>query len=403
MIIFFLFLSFDCYGLVLGVTQLSKNFFDSLLKRKNYSIGLVANQTSRLDKNKSSLDFLIEKEIPISKLFAPEHGYYGTMKASLTIVNTIEKKTGLPIISLYDPKKTKIIDPKIFDQLDALIFDLQDIGMRHYTYISVLYRIMESLVGTTLFLIVCDRPNPLGGMMEGPLVDQGLQSYISITSIPLKHGMTIGELALYFNQRYFDNKVLLSVIPLKKYKRKFSEYMFLAPLSININNKQSIYGYSFLGLVGEIKPFDVGVGRKEAFTLLALPEGYIDKKIWSLIEDLLNHNGIKTTFVIYYNNELKKKYEGFSLVINDPTKIDTTNLVTSLVFLLQDNKIKISYGPYANHVFGRQFFQEEKIQLSYNRIANDLKKFYSTAKNCFLYKPWPQVRSVSALSNHYCK
>lgn len=101
------------------------------------------------------------------------------------------------------------------DLVDILIFDIQDVGMRHFTYISLLYKVMEAAKTFDKPLIVCDRPNPLGGLMEGPLVEPSLISFISIAPVPLRHGMTIGELALYFNRYQMNNSVSLHVAKMK--------------------------------------------------------------------------------------------------------------------------------------------------------------------------------------------
>jgi uncharacterized protein YbbC (DUF1343 family) len=380
----------------LGVEQLSNTFFEQLLGKKNYSIGFIANQTSHITKSKTSLTFLLHKKIPVACLFAPEHGYYGIIEAEGIVADQLEKKTGIPIISLFDKKKKKIIDPTIFNGIDCLVFDLQDLGMRHYTYISVLYRVMEALVDTDIHLVVCDRPNPLGGAMEGPVVARGLESYISIAPIPLKHGMTVGELALYFNRFFLKKKVKLLVIPLKKYDRKPSQYTFLASLSPNIKSEKAIHGYSFLGLVGELKPFDVGVGTKHAFTIIALPENMIDTIGWKKIEIILLENGIKSKPIQYYNKSAKKKYEGLSIAIKDPTTIYTGKLIAQLIDLTKQYKISLTYGPYADYAFGSSVFQKGLFFSSEKQIQREVKAFYENAKPIFLYHPLPIIR------NSYC-
>lgn len=394
MLIIVLFFLCDCFAVTLGIEQLTGNFFETLLGKKKYKVGLVANQTSRVKKSKSSLSFLLDKNIPVTKLFAPEHGYYGIIEAEGVVANQLEKKTGIPIVSLFDRQKKKVIDSSLFDDVDCVIFDLQDVGMRHYTYISVLYRIMQALIGTGKYVIVCDRPNPLGGMMEGPLVERNLESYISIAPIPLKHGMTIGEIALYFNRFHFKSKVLLSVIPLKKYSRKPTEYKFLAPLSPNIKSQKAIFGYSFLGLVGELAPFDVGVGTKHAFTIIGLPEKMLDQIAWKKIEIILLEHKIRSKPIKYYNKKARKKYEGLSIEIKDPTTIYTAKLLAQLIDLCKQYKMCLSYGPYANHAFGSTIFQKGLFFCGQKQVEREIRLFYDNVKPIFLYQPYPILRYV---------
>src|SRR5207249_6044556 len=143
-------------------------------------------------------------------------------------------------------------------ELDCLVFDIQDSGMRHYTYISTLLNTMKIAAEYKKPYIVLDRPNPLGGMMQGPLVQPDLISFISIAPIPLRHGMTIGELAHYFNGHILEKSAILHVIPMHDYNRMNGfAGTFLHQLSPNLLSLQSCYGYSFLGLLGEVEPFDV--------------------------------------------------------------------------------------------------------------------------------------------------
>lgn len=392
MLIIVLFLFCDCFAVTLGIEQLTEKFFQTLLGKKEYTVGLVANQTSRVKKSKSSVSFLLDKNIPVTALFAPEHGYYGIIEAEGVVANHVEKKTGIPIISLFDKQKKKVIDSSLFNDVDCIIFDLQDVGMRHYTYISLLYRIMQALMGTGKHLIVCDRPNPLGGMMEGPLVERNLESYISIASIPLKHGMTIGELALYFNRFHFKSKISLFVIPLKKYSRKPTEYKFLAPLSPNIKSQKAIFGYSFLGLVGEIAPFDVGVGTKHAFTIMGLPENMLDAIGWKKVEIILLEHHIRSKPIKYYNKKAKRKYEGLSIEIKDPTTIYTAKFIAQLIDLCRQYKMCLSYGPYANHAFGTTLFQKELFFSMQKQIEREIRLFYESVRPIFLYQPYPVLR-----------
>ena len=175
-----------------------------LLKSKK--VGIVTNQTGILSNKTHLVDYLLEQKIDLKKIFAPEHGFRGTADAGELIKDGKDTKTGLPIISLYgDNKKPKV------DQLagiDVLVFDLQDVGARFYTYISSLHYIMEACAENNIELIVLDRPNPNGNIVDGPLLEKEFKSFVGMHPIPTMHGMTIGEYAKMINgEKWLKNGI----------------------------------------------------------------------------------------------------------------------------------------------------------------------------------------------------
>ena len=196
-----------CYNntqLQLGIETISPTLIQQLQK---YKIGLVTNQTGKDQNNNRTIDILHNKKLNITKIFVPEHGLDGTVKAGSAVSNTVDTATKIPVVSLYQKDTGKIITETILNNTDIIMFAIQDSGMRHYTYISTLLRVMEAAQKYNKKVIVLDRPNPLGARMEGPLVEPDLTSFISIASIPLRHGMTIGELARYFNQHVLEKPI----------------------------------------------------------------------------------------------------------------------------------------------------------------------------------------------------
>ncbi|TDQ18665.1 uncharacterized protein YbbC (DUF1343 family) [Algoriphagus boseongensis] len=164
-----------------------------LLKGKK--VGLVGNQTSILPNsvNKHVVDFLLENGVEIKKVFVPEHGFRGTADAGEKVDNSVDQKTGLPIVSLYGNNK-KPTAAQLAD-LDVVIFDLQDVGVRFFTYISTMHYIMEACAENRKKVIVFDRPNPNGNYIEGPILKPGFESFVGMHPIPIVHGLTVGELA----------------------------------------------------------------------------------------------------------------------------------------------------------------------------------------------------------------
>lgn len=208
--------------------------------------------------SKSIVDFLLESNINVQKIYAPEHGFRGTADAGEHIIDGKDTKTGLPIISLYgNNKKPK---PEQLAGIDIMVFDLQDVGARFYTYISSLHYIMEACVENHIPLLVMDRPNPNGGIVDGPVLEKEHSSFVGMHTIPVLHGMTIGEYAQMINGEKWlkDGKQCeLTVIPCLNYKRDM-EYSLPVRPSPNLPNDQSINLYASLCF---FEGTNVSVGR----------------------------------------------------------------------------------------------------------------------------------------------
>ena len=220
--------------------------------------------------NKSIVDFLLNQKINLTKIFAPEHGFRGTADAGEHVVDGKDTKTGLPIISLYgDNKKPK---PQQLAGLDVLVFDLQDVGARFYTYISSLHYIMEACAENNIQLIVLDRPNPNGGIVDGPILEKEFSSFVGMQPIPLLHGITIGEYAKMINgEKWLKNGIQcnLTVIPCLNYKREMSYSLPVKP-SPNLPNNQAINLYASLCLF-EGTNVSVGRGTEKQFQIYGSP------------------------------------------------------------------------------------------------------------------------------------
>ena len=237
---------------------------------KDKKVGIVTNQTGILSDKTHLVDFLLEKKVAIQTIFAPEHGFRGTADAGEHVVDGKDPKTGLPIISLYgDNKKPKAAQ---LAGIDVMIFDLQDVGARFYTYISSLHYVMEACAENGIPLIVLDRPNPNGGIVDGPLLEKEFTSFVGMHPIPLLHGMTIGEYSKMINgEKWLKNAVQckLTVIPCVDYKRDMP-YSLLAKPSPNLPNDQSINLYASLCLF-EGTNVSMGRGTEKQFQIYGSP------------------------------------------------------------------------------------------------------------------------------------
>lgn len=237
---------------------------------KDKKVGIVTNQTGILSDKTHVVDFLMEKKINLQTIFAPEHGFRGTADAGEHIVDGKDPKTGLSIISLYgDNKKPKAAQ---LAEIDIMIFDLQDVGARFYTYISSLHYVMEACAENNVPLLILDRPNPNGSIVDGPLLEKEFTSFVGMHPIPLLHGMTIGEYAQMVNGEKWLKGGLqckLTVIPCTDYNRKM-EYSLLAKPSPNLPNDQSINLYASLCLF-EGTNVSMGRGTETQFQIYGSP------------------------------------------------------------------------------------------------------------------------------------
>jgi uncharacterized protein YbbC (DUF1343 family) len=256
------------------------NYNNYLPILKDKKIGIVTNQTGILSNKMHLVDFLLKENIAIQKIFAPEHGFRGTADAGEHVVDGKDSKTGLSIISLYgDNKKPK---PEQFAGIDIMVFDLQDVGARFYTYISSLHYIMEACAENNIPLLILDRPNPNGSIVDGPILEPAFASFVGMHPIPLLHGMTIGEYAKMINgEKWLKNKIQckLTVIPCLNYNRKVDYHLPVKP-SPNLPNDQSVNLYASLCLF-EGTNVSVGRGTEKQFQIYGSP--YLPKSNYSFI------------------------------------------------------------------------------------------------------------------------
>ena len=254
------------------------NYEKYLFLLENKTTGIVTNQTGILSDKTHLVDFLLSKKINVQTIFAPEHGFRGTADAGEHVVDGKDLKTGLQIISLYgDNKKPK---PEHLAGIDIMVFDLQDVGARFYTYISSLHYIMEACAENNIPLLVLDRPNPNGFIVDGPILEKEHTSFVGMHPIPLLHGMTIGEYAKMINgEHWLKNGIQckLTVIPCIYYNRKM-EYSIPVKPSPNLPNDQAVNLYASLCLF-EGTNVSVGRGTEKQFQIYGSP--YLPKSDYS--------------------------------------------------------------------------------------------------------------------------
>ena len=232
-------------------------------------VAVVTNQTGRIG-HTHLVDSLLARGMQVVKVFAPEHGFRGEADAGETIKDGMDKRTGLPVVSLYGSQK-KPTATHLAD-VDLLLFDIQDVGVRFYTYIGTLHYVMEAAAEHDLPVVVLDRPNPNGHYVDGPLLDTAYRSFVGMHPVPLVHGMTVGEFARMINgEGWLKGGVhcALTVIPCQGYDHQMRYELPVRP-SPNLPNMAAVYLYPSLGFF-EGTVVSVGRGTAQPFQVIGYP------------------------------------------------------------------------------------------------------------------------------------
>lgn len=252
-------------GVVVGAEQ--TDAYLPLLWDKQ--VGILANHTAMVGQA-HLVDTLLAHGIEVEMVFAPEHGFRGTADAGEHVGSYVDKKTGVSVVSIYGSNKK----PKVEDirKLDIVVFDIQDVGLRYYTYLSSMHYMMESCAEAGVPLLILDRPNPNGSYVDGPILDMKYKSFVGMHPIPVVHGMTLGELALMINDNGWlagGQKCELHIVPCANYTRATRYELPVRP-SPNLPNMRSIYLYPSL-CVFEATPVSIGRGTDFPFQVYGSP------------------------------------------------------------------------------------------------------------------------------------
>lgn len=304
-----------------GIDVFIKEGHISRLKNKN--IGIITNQTAMNGELVSTVDLLRNqaKDYKITAIFAPEHGFYGRDRAAELIQETADLN-GIPIYSLHGA--TRRPTQEMLKGIDVLIYDIQDIGSRSYTFITTLFYVMEEAAKYKIPVIVLDRPNPINGVtIDGPMLEEPLRSMVGYINIPYCHGMTVGELASFFNQEY---KVgcALEVIPMRGWTRSMTYRQTglpWIPTSPYIPESDTPLYYPITGVLGEISIVNIGIGYTLPFKLIGAP--WINAV--ELAKALNSHHYPGVYFTPFFYRPFYGKFkndncEGVLITVSNPLK-----------------------------------------------------------------------------------
>jgi len=306
-------------AVLLGIDVLQREDFAPLRGRR---IGLITNQTGVNSEGEKTRWILAHAPgVKLVALFTPEHGLDGTELAGRYVASRRDPLTGREAYSLYGA--TRKPTPEMLEGIDTLVFDMQDIGCRSYTYVSTLAMCMEAAGEKGINLVVLDRPNPLGGMrVEGPELEEQWRSFIGELPVPYVHGMTVGELARMANARgWVQPRCRLSVIPMRGWDRRMlwqdTGLRWVRP-SPNIPYSTSAFYYVATGMIGELAGMETGVGSSHPFQVAAAHHASAYDVMREL--EIIRPDGV--SFAPYEEGH----FEGVSLSINPRTDTNLTGL-----------------------------------------------------------------------------
>lgn len=277
-------------SIVIGANQTNK-YLPLLADKK---IGIVGNQTSVIFKENDGythlVDSLLSRKMKIEKVFSPEHGFRGKADAGEKVKDGIDTKTGLALVSLYGSNK-KPTDEQL-KGIEMMIFDIQDVGVRFYTYISTLHYVMEACAENNIPLLILDRPNPNGGYVDGPILELSQKSFVGMHPVPIVHGMTIGEYSQMINgENWLANKVKcdLMVIKMKNYDHEKNYSLPIKP-SPNLPNDQAINLYPSLCFF-EGTNVNAGRGTAHQFQVFGSPD--LNAEVFNYSYTPISNDGAK--------------------------------------------------------------------------------------------------------------
>jgi uncharacterized protein YbbC (DUF1343 family) len=383
-----------------GIEILQERGFDLLAGKR---VGLVTNPTGVDSRLRSTIDIL-DAHVNLVLLFGPEHGVRGEFSAGDHVGDQVDGRSGIPVVSLYGSSRKP--NKEALERVDVIVYDIQDIGTRSYTYISTMGLVMEAAAVLGKEVVVLDRPNPLGGdRVEGPLVNEGFFSFVSQYNIPYIYGLTCGELALLLNGEGLLEggvKCQLHVVPMEGWDRSmtFEETgLPWVPTSPHIPDDRTAFYNPATGIIGELDPSMIGIGYTLPFQVLVTES--IDAHVLADAMNGLELEGIifRPIFLKpYYMDKKGRVLQGVQIHITDPVTAPLTEI--QFWFLQEAHKLDPAFDPFEgrenryrmfDQVCGSDLVRTSLMEdFDFSRIHSfwngQATSFKETAKQYYLYK-----------------
>lgn len=359
-------------------------------------VGLITNPTG-IDANMTSIVDLFHNsdDFELTALYGPEHGVRGDAQAGSTISSYIDDVTGLPVYSLYGA--TKKPTPEMLKDVDVLVFDIQDVGTRYYTYIYTMAYAMEAAAENDIPFVVLDRPNPQGGLrVEGPVLDPNYSSFIGLYPIPLKHGMTVGELAGLFNREY-QIQADLEVVKMKGWKRSMlyedTGLPFVMP-SPNMPTTDTVNVYPATGLF-EGTNLSEGRGTTKPFELIGAP--YINAHEYAKTLNALELSGVTfraASFTPTFSKNAGKLSHGVEVYVTEPAKFEAVKTGIAMLKTAHDlypNDFEFLANDFITKLTGNAYVKDmilegASLDAIMDKVDAERDAFLPIRKDYLLYK-----------------
>lgn len=377
----------------LGLENISQDFLKQLGNgRLDYTVGIITNHTGIDQEGKRNIDILLTKGLNIKQIFIPEDDFSAYKKG--LDWDMVDHSTQIPLCVLSSIDSLKKMKEYAFGNIDVIFLDIQDKGISPDSYLTTLLKTLQSAASQSKTVVVLDRPNLLGSTMEGIISDARDGENIPI---PLRHGMTIGELASYFNSYVVSQSARLYVVPMKQYTRSLFSNTMPAYHTSLLTNIDMYYGSSFLSVLGSVSPFDIGFDTDMAFNCLTLPESlHVPKQKWFELRALLKNQGMETSWVRYYNSKKRMYYAGLRFLIPNVEHFSTFNAIVTIITYFQQAGIKLTFSSEFERTFGGRKIKDfldgkyTRYALEYD-VNKGLKNFFNKAYKSFIYKPTPKI------------
>ncbi|PGM57139.1 DUF1343 domain-containing protein [Bacillus sp. AFS053548] len=359
-------------------------------------VGLITNPTGIDSKLNSIVDLLYEDpNIELTALFGPEHGVRGDAQAGSYVESYIDDKTGLPVYSLNG--QTKKPTPDMLKNVDVLLFDIQDVGTRHYTYIYTMAYAMEAAKENNIPIVVLDRPNPQGGLsVDGPILEPDSLSFIGLYPIPTKHGMTVGELATFFNKEYKIGADL-KVVKMKGWKRSMdydeTGLPFVLP-SPNMPTVSTTFIYPATGLI-EGTNLSEGRGTTKPFEIIGAP--YINGTDLVSKLNALKLPGVKfraASFIPTFSKHAGILSHGVEIYVTDREKLEAVSTGLHIIKTIHDmypNDFEFLSNNFFDKLIGNDWIRPMILEGAsvteiMNKYQKELDEFKKVRKKYLMYK-----------------
>ena len=370
----------------LGIELLTQEMVQEVTHRAKASVGLLTHNTPTSSEGGIQVAMLQQKGITVNKVAYPAKRESSAVSDALTYMIYDHRIDAWRMPSKEAKEHMHALDTSFFNDIDLLLVDVQDSGMTYHAYVQLIMQALRAGAAAHKPIMVLDRPNMLGNKVEGPVKHDGLSQ-----GVPLRYGMTIGELTQYCNSCLSDAKADVHVVAMQQYHRK-------VPSAANIPvQKGKEYAHSLCALLEHVAPIDVGAGSEYDRAAILLPSSIqFPERCWYQLQVHLQQMGVSCAQYRYYNKHKRRFCRGLGLQINDMQMVDSFAVALTVLDFFKKNGVRLSFDPLFDATLGtckvREYLQEKVTREELCRSINqDLEHFYRKAFGSFLYHPLPQV------------